>query len=279
MSQLLAKVLGNEFLAEDHFRIRILAPEIARTVLPGQFVMLRKPDELEPFLPRAYSIHNISSSGSKNAPDNIEILYKVVGKMTRLLAAAKPGESLSVWGPLGRPFTTKGIKKAALVAGGIGIAPFLFLARTLQKEDAETLHLFFGACAKEHLVGLGEFEELGVEVHPATEDGSCGYKGFITEIFGQKLTEAGEKEWQIYGCGPHPMLARLAEICKTQKFPCEVSLEAKMACGIGACRGCAQAVLDESDAGFHYELACKDGPVFDAARILWSSETRNSSPE
>ncbi|KPJ62976.1 MAG: hypothetical protein AMS15_02110 [Planctomycetes bacterium DG_23] len=271
MSQLLAEVLSNNLFAEDHFRIRLLAPEIAGKVLPGQFVMLRKPDEFEPFLPRAYSIHNISNSGSKNEPAAIEILYKVVGRMTRLLETIKPGQRLSVWGPLGHAFTTGGVKKAALVAGGIGIAPFLFLAKTLRRQGVDTLYLFFGACAKEHLVGLGEFEELGVEVHPATEDGSCGHKGFVTEMFGQKLTGLAEKEFRVYGCGPHPMLARLAAICKSRGLSCEVSLEAMMACGIGACQGCAQAVLDESNTGFHYELVCKDGPVFDAARIKWTS--------
>jgi len=271
MGELLAKVLANELLAEGHLRIRLLAPEIARAVLPGQFVMLRKPDAFDPFLPRAYSIHNTSSSNMESPADTIEILYKVAGKMTRLLAGMKPGEMLSVWGPLGRAFTTGGVKEAALVAGGIGIAPFLFLAKILQREGAKGMRLFFGACSKEHLVGVDDFQELGAEVHLATEDGSLGYKGFVTEIFEQKLTQAGEgKALKIYGCGPHLMLRALAKTCKSRGVSCEVSLEAMMACGIGACRGCAQAVLDESDVGFHYELVCKDGPVFDAARVKWT---------
>lgn len=271
----MSEVLANELLAEEHFRIRLSAPEIARAVLPGQFVMLRKPDEFEPFLPRAYSIHSISSSKTGSPADTIEILYKVAGKMTRLLAGMKPGETLSVWGPLGRFFTTRGVKKAALVAGGIGIAPFLFLARILKREGVKEMRLFFGACSKEHLVGVRDFQELDVEVHPATEDGSLGYEGFVTDSFEETLTEAGEgRDLKVYGCGPHPMLEALAGICKSRGLSCEVSLEAMMACGIGACQGCAQAILDETDVGFHYELVCKEGPVFDAARIKWDRGLR-----
>ncbi|MBC8473786.1 MAG: dihydroorotate dehydrogenase electron transfer subunit [Candidatus Omnitrophica bacterium] len=272
MKDIKAKILSNKEIAPGYFRMALDAPYIARHAKPGQFVQVRCSEGLEPLLRRPFSIHRIPS---------IEILYEVVGRATGILSEKHAGEFVDVLGPLGNGFTLPrnteyGIRNTVLIAGGIGIAPLVFLAEKLAKKRIKTTVLM-GAKTKKQILCEKDLKKIGTEVHIATDDGSHGCKGFVSELF-QKVLRATNNEQRpkgvpsevegrttIYACGPTPMLKCIADICKKQKLECLVSLEEMMACGIGACLGCAVKVKDGG-----YKLACKDGPVFNADEIIWS---------
>jgi len=261
MKDIKAKILSNKEIAPGYFRMALDASYIARYAKPGQFVQVRCSEGLEPLLRRPFSIHRIPS---------IEILYEVVGRATGILSEKHAGEFVDVLGPLGNGFTLPrkteyGIRNTVLIAGGIGIAPLVFLAEKLAKKRIKTTVLI-GAKTKKQILCEKDLKKIGTEVHIATDDGSHGCKGFVSELF-QKVLRAtsNEQRTTIYACGPTPMLKCIADICKKQKIECQVSLEEMMACGIGACLGCAVKVK-----GGGHKLACKDGPVFSAGEIIWS---------
>ena len=149
-----------------------------------------------------------------------------------------------------------------LVAGGHGVAPLCALARKLQVAGG-MLQVFIGAKTKKHIVCDKELKGIGAKVHVATEDGSKGHKGLITDLLKKKLSPKSYKPSVIYACGPKPMLKALAKIVNGHKIQCEMSLEEYMACGIGTCLGCA--VRTRSG----YKMVCKDGPIFDSKDIIW----------
>lgn len=217
---------------------------------PGQFVMLRAWAGWDPLLPRAFSLYG------REPTERIEILLKRVGPGTERLGSLRPGDEVTVHGPLGRPFeVVEGATVHLLVAGGIGIAPLLPLARVLA--GRRTLLLFGGRSAADH-PGAGDFEGLA-EVRLATDDGSVGHRGLVTELLSEVLSR--EARPAVYACGPEPMLARVARMCREASVPGQLSLEAPMACGYGACLGCVVATRDG------YRRACRDGPVFRAEEV------------
>jgi len=261
MEDIRAKILYNKNIGSGYFKMALDAPAIAREAKPGQFVQVRCSDGLDPLLRRPFSIHRTSS---------FEILYEVVGKGTEILSKKKIGEHVDILGPLGNGFTlplsaVRYPLSAILIAGGIGVAPLVFLAEELAKKKIETIVLI-GAKTKKLILCEKDFKNIGAKVCIATDDESHGHKGFVSELFKKYLrnTEYGIRS-TVYACGPHPMLQRIAEISKARKIECQVSLEEKMACGIGACLGCAVKVKGKKA----YKLACKDGPVFDARQIIW----------
>ncbi len=242
-----AKIMSNEKVTPDFFRVAFEAPKIAKRAKPGQFVMVRCLNKTEPLLRRPFSFHRINKTG-------FELLYKVVGTGTKALSQRKEGEILEILGPLGNGFNiNKG--QSVLIAGGTGIAPLLTLAENLKISGSE-VKVFIGARTKEHILSGQDFKNLNIELIIATEDGSEGHKGLITDL----LKEESEN---IYACGPRPMLKAVASFAKSKNIPCQVSLEEKVACGTGACLGCAV----ETKTG--YKMVCKDGPVFNGEEIIW----------
>lgn len=258
MKQFNAKILSNEQVTPDHYVLSFAAKKAAKTTTPGQFFSVRVKNSLNPLLRRPFGAHKINAG-------IIEILYKVVGKATKILSTRKKGETLDVLGPLGngfdlKPSTISQKPLAILVAGGHGVAPLYALAEKLQNPKA----VIIGAKTKNHLVGAKEFRKLGVSVSVATEDDTEGHKGLVTDLLEKHIrTTIDHRQSTVYACGPKPMLKAIAELAGKYDIPCRVSFEEYMACGIGTCLGCPVKTHNG------YKLVCKDGPVFDAKEIIW----------
>lgn len=261
MKDIKATVILNENITGSYFKMAIDVPFIAGCAKPGQFVMVKCSDGTEPLLRRPFGIHRIV-----NKLRGIEILYEVVGKGTEILAEKKSGDILQVLGPLGNGFSFSSIvhrpsSLVFLIAGGIGVAPLFFLAEKLKKLKIMVL---IGARTRELVLCEKDFKKIGAEVHIATDDGSYGRKGLVTELFKDLLQSTiNHKLLTSYACGPEPMLKAVSGICCKENIPCQISLETKMACGIGACLGCVVKMKDGTN-----KLACKDGPVFDTDNIV-----------
>lgn len=261
------EILWNEQRAPSYFKMGLVFPELASTATPGQFVMVRVHDSIDPMLRRPFSIHNLIQEGG--IIRGFEILYKVVGKGTKILSELRVGQSLSVLGPFGNGFTSpKDCKNVFLVAGGIGVAPLYYLASWLthiRRHRPFWCTLFLGGCTDRDILCKEAFQALGVDLQISTEDGSLGYKGVITSVLEKALT-SGERPDIIYACGPKPMLKEVFWIGASYHIPCQFSLEAVMACGFGACLGCA--IKGKTDAS-KYLHVCTDGPIFDPQLIEW----------
>lgn len=253
-----ATLIRYEQLSEDNIRLTLQSENIAAAAKPGQFVMIRTATGKDPILRRPFSIHQTSSGG------RIQILFKVTGRGTGLLAHSKVGEQLNLLGPLGHGFDIRKDRPACLVGGGMGIAPILFLAKRISriKNNAESDTIIFGGRTRMEVEPLApDFEQIGMRFMPATDDGSYGKQGFVTEII-QKLKLP--QETVVYGCGPEAMMKQLNIYCKVKKMECQVSVESVMACGMGACLGCNIPARDG-----HYVHVCYEGPVFNAKELVW----------
>lgn len=228
---------------------------------PGQFVMLSpgavtSVARADPLLPRPMAVYRQRAHAGGA---DLEILYKRHGRGTALMAEALPGQRMHLVGPLGRAFAPPAAgERALLVAGGTGIASVYQLAASL---DADTIVLL-GARSAEDLMGVEDFRALGVELRLATEDGSAGVRGRVTDLLSAALAEGGAA--RVYACGPTPMMRRCAELAAASGAACVASLENNMACGFGVCLGCAAPL---ATGGF--ALVCRDGPMFDAGVIAW----------
>lgn len=232
--------------------------EIGHTAYPGQFVMIRVGTRIDPLLRRPFSICGIREDGG------VMILYRVVGRGTRMMAAAKAGDALDVLGPLGKGFDAPDPARVPfLVTGGMGIAPLSFLAQRLGPNG----HLLTGYACADQQVPLHRFGASHCEVSVATEDGSAGYHGMVTTLLEEILRQSPEGVPDIYACGPVPMLKAVAALALKKGIPCRVSLESTMACGLGACQGCAVAAAPGRDRAYYH--VCRDGPVFDVNAIDW----------
>jgi dihydroorotate dehydrogenase electron transfer subunit len=253
-----AEILRTEILTDDVFRFSMKAPDIAADARPGQFVMVRTGESMDPLLRRPFSVHQVAEGGL------IQILFKVVGKGTYAFSKLQSGYSMDMLGPLGRGFEYDNAHQHYLVGGGIGIAPLLFLAKKLlKKNEPSTIKVFLGARTRAEIdVLTDDFGSMGLEVKSATEDGSLGKKGLVTDLMAPILNESPVK---VYGCGPYPMLRAVVDLCNDRNWACQVSLETIMACGLAACLGCA--ILRSDLKG--YVHACKDGPVFNADEVAW----------
>lgn len=267
----------------NNFLLTVEAPEIARTAQPGQFVHLRAGEYCDPLLRRPISICR-----ADREKGIISLWYQVVGRGTILLSRLKTGMTLDVMGPLGKGFTrdipsARGAKKAYLIGGGMGIAPLCFLGGEL----AEKMELtgFWGARNKEQFPPPVLYPP-GSSLW-ATEDGSMGHKGFVTALLEERLAaaksgaKAAEKADMLYACGPRPMLHQVNLLAQKHNLPLQVSLEAAMACGVGACLGCTCEKKGEQEnqvnsgdsqgreRGGGWLKACLDGPVFWAGEVKW----------
>lgn len=270
-------VVENVRLARDTYRVRCACPEIARRILPGQFLMLRLTNHNDPLLGRPLALYDtvLSATGE---PIGIDVVYLVKGKLTRRLAECGPGQNLDVWGPLGNGFPVQPIEHLIMVAGGIGQTPFLALGRESLGQrpfgdpprpvtPSTKVTLCYGARTAELLAGLDDFAKLGVEVRVATEDGSCGQRGLVTDVLRRLLADT-QLPRRIVACGPEPMLEAVARLAHATETSCQVSLETPMACGIGICFTCV-AKVKAAGGQWDYQRTCVEGPVFDAAKIVW----------
>lgn len=245
------KITSNKRIGQQYYKVSLRAPDIARIVKPGQFINVKLNDSIDPLLRRPFSIHDAYGS-------TIELLYAVVGKGSKILSQKKTGDSLDVIGPLGNGFDVSPVSGALpiLVAGGMGVAPLYFLAKRLKHKDPLVL---IGARNKKELVCVKELKKLRVRVHISTDNGSMGEKGYVTDL----LKSMGRRRVIIYACGPKPMLKEISAITYQTKIAAQVSLEEHMSCGFGACLGC---VVKTTDG---YKRVCKEGPVFDARKVVW----------
>jgi len=277
MVQIDAKILENREIGPKQYKTVLSAPQIARQAQPGQFIHVRVSDGYNPLLRRPFSVHR--AQGQK-----IEILYKVVGKGTEILSKKNRGEDLDILGPLGTgywlpqrekgqlqylkesPSATSKISDIMLVAGGTGVASLLFLAESISVHNPElSILAIIGAKNKEELLCEADFKRLGCRVEVATEDGTRGYKGLASELLEKFLPLSADKPKPIvFACGPSEMLKRIGRISRKHRFPCQVSLEEHLACGVGACLGCVVKAK-----GSTYRRVCKDGPVFEASDLMW----------
>lgn len=267
MLQRTARTIENVPLAERTFRIRLECPNVAVTIRPGQFVMLRLPGVTDPLLGRPFALYDTVVDGTGSAV-GLDIVYLVVGKMTGLLAEVKPGEPIEVWGPLGNGFPDlSGSDHVVCVAGGIGQTPFLAFARELlgtrgyggdaPRRRAQRVSLYYGVRTANLAAGVDDFIAAGCEVRLASDDGSIGFNGFVTQLLAKDHPLG-----PFVGCGPEPMLHALAKLTAGWGAKCYVSLETPMACGFGACFSCVTKV--KTPEGWDYKRVCIDGPVFDA---------------
>lgn len=248
-----------EQLSEENARLTLKAPLIAAAAKAGQFVMIKAAAGRDPLLRRPFSIHQIDSSG------HIQIYFRIVGKGTELLARAKVGEEISVFGPLGRGFRIPESAPVCLVGGGLGIAPMLFLNKEVcrvKKGCANDLLVLGGRTASDVEPLVPDFQQMGMQIMSATDDGTYGKQGNVTDIL-KSVDLPGDTV--VFACGPEPMMAAVAFYCKQNGLACQVSVESVMACGMGACLGCNRPAPDGG-----YVHVCLDGPVFDAEEMVWS---------
>jgi dihydroorotate dehydrogenase electron transfer subunit len=205
-------------------------------------------------------------------------LFRVVGRGTWWLSRCRPEARLNLIGPLGNSFKLQpsNTEPIFLVAGGIGIAPlFELISRLVEGRETdwarESLHLFYGARTASELLPRKIFEDLGISINISTDDGSAGYHGYVTRLFQRVAMERGLRPAVLYACGPLAMQYHVSKWTIANGVPSQLSLESLMACGVGACLGCALPSSDPTDAeADHYVHVCKDGPIFSAESIQWN---------
>ena len=257
------RILEHQEVAPKHFKLVISSKYISSHASPGQFVNVRVSEGYDPLLRRPLSLHRINQQHEK-----FELLYEVVGKGTELLSKYNVGAELDILGPLGKGFTIEKKEIAILVGGGMGVAPLLALADEL-KSKVKIIYILIGAKNMDRVLTEESFKEITNEILVSTDDGSYGKKGFISDLLLDVLENTlGEKDLDnttLYACGPHPMLKAISDIAFQKKIPCQVSMEQRMACGIGTCLGC---VIKTKNG---YKKVCDDGPVFDAKEIIWQN--------
>lgn len=248
------RVVSNEKLCPRFYRLSLDAPELAKEVRPGQFIHIRTSQGLEPFFRRPFSVYR--------AQKHVEIFYEPIGPGTELLSLMKKGDELDVLGPLGNPFTlpSKDIKQVVMIAGGIGIAPFLALSDVLKKRKIEMV-LLYGGRTQGHVYPMKEFKDNGVNVFVATDDGSVGVKGRVSELFSR--IDLDVETTMVYTCGPNPMMAAVQKFCGQNGLNGEAACEEIMACALGACLGCSI----PTKSGF--KTVCYDGPCFDLQEVVF----------
>lgn len=264
-------VLANQEISPGYFRMRILAPGVAAQAHPGQFLMLRPEQALPTMLRRPFGIFRTGCQPAEcdvlPPREYLEILYKVVGQGTAVLSELHQGDRVELLGPLGRGFDfgASGREKI-LVGGGIGLVPLFMLAEALLAAG-HPVRLLMGGRTRDDILAVTEFERLGVETYVSTDDGSLGEEGLVTQVLVRKLDTYPQAE--VFACGPTPMLCAVHDICAARGVPLQVSLEAHMACGVGACLGCVVKGAGHSEQEPRYLCTCKAGPVFRAEQLDW----------
>jgi dihydroorotate dehydrogenase electron transfer subunit len=258
-----APLVEREPLDGNYALLTFRHPEVAGTARAGQFVMIKAGTSAEPPLRRPFSI--MSTTPGKQT---FTIFLKAVGTGSRALFDLRIGDVAQCLGPLGRPFTPPGDgAEALLVAGGYGIAPFYLFCRELLA-GGRRARVFYGGRSAADLQLRSPFGELGVPLVLATEDGSLGQRGRVTAALGQHL-DAHPGPGALYACGPDAMLHAVARLAAARGLPAQVSLDPWMGCGVGTCLGCVVWIRRPDEVKAKYRCACTEGPVFDAAHVVW----------
>lgn len=251
-------VTGVQMLSEGIARLNVLAPELANNCQPGQFAHIFCGGGVYSITRRPLSISSVSA-------DEVSFLFQIKGEGTRWLANRTAGDRIDIIGPIGHGFQLPDEGEVVLVAGGIGLAPLILLGQVAFKKGLSVV-LLFGARNKQSIYGLEELTEGGAAIKLATEDGSIGEKGLVTGLLEKHILSSRPEG--IFTCGPKPMLEAVAKIGRQNNIPVQVSLEERMACGVGACRGCSVVVKNENGKG--YQNVCSQGPVFKGEEVFFN---------
>jgi len=264
-----AAVIGNARLTPEYNVLSLAAPGVAERAAPGQFVMVKTAPGLDPLLRRPFSIFEILRDAS-GAPVGISLLNKRVGVGTSLLYDARDGDRIDCLGPLGRPFApVDPPAEAWMVAGGVGLAPFATLAQALAVRGT-SMTLFYGGRGATDIFHESFFTDLGATLVLTTEDGSRGERGRVTQPLERALASRPEDQpVTMFACGPTPMMRAVADVGARYARPTFVSLEPVMGCGMGGCYSCVVRVTRPG--GTHLVRSCIEGPVFDAASVVWDA--------
>jgi dihydroorotate dehydrogenase electron transfer subunit len=268
-----AELVYNRAVASGVFCMRVRCPSASRQAQPGQFIMLGVNDQTAPLLRRPFSLCGADG-------ESIELLYRVAGTGTSIMTTWKAPQAVNFIGPLGRGFgIPDGLETAYVVAGGIGIAPLLFLLQHLGEQRKRCgISLFMGGRTADELRMLEDFKPLPASIFIATDDGSAGFHGLVTDLFSahiEKLPKHDPCRAGVFSCGPRAMIKVMTAIAERFGLSCQVSLEENMACGIGACLGCAVKIrscagADAAGSGpFSFQRVCAEGPVFDSSKLVW----------
>ena len=272
-----AELLYNRAVAPGIFRMRVRDAHIARQARPGQFIMLQVSGHSDPLLRRPFSL--CAADG-----ETFELLYRVAGRGTAIMTAWEEQQVVNCIGPLGRGFTIPdGLETAFLVAGGIGIAPLLFLLQKLDHQQVPGKIIFLGGKTADAVRVLEDFKPLPADIFIATEDGTAGFRGLVTNSFAkyiEKLPKKDLKQSVVFSCGPQAMAQAVSAVASRLSIECQLSLEAIMACGIGACLGCAvktgpvtaddqAGAFERGSRSFQYQRVCAEGPVFNSRELVW----------
>jgi dihydroorotate dehydrogenase electron transfer subunit len=277
-AQRTVEVLENIEIARQTYRLRLDDPDIARAILPGQFLMVRAGGATDPLLGRPFALYDVARDSS-GSPVAVDVVYVIAGRGTAALSERRPGDRLRVWGPLGNGFGAAPVEPAVFVAGGIGQTPFLALGRWWLGQagyggdvwcdpPTPSLTMLYGVRTAALAAGVEDFRSAGVAVELATDDGSAGHHGFVTDLLLRRL-ERGERPGKIVACGPWAMMAAVARLTERYDVECDVSLENHMACGFGACFSCV-APIRQAGGAVDLRRVCVEGPVFPARVVDWS---------
>lgn len=255
------EIVSNAILQDSYYKVEFNVPEICAQTKPGQFVHVKIANLRDRILRRPFSICNVSENG------RLTVVYKVVGEGTEALSTLEPGTQCDLMGPLGVPFSLpEGDEIPVIVAGGYGSAATYLIARRSKNPG----FLLLGARSEKDLILTDKFSETGFDVRTATEDGSKGHKGLVTELIEPVIRENQGKKLRFYGCGPTGMLMALGKMLLERGYPdSELSLDHLMCCGVGACFACVVKVKADNEDGWRYARTCKEGPVFKASEVYY----------
>ena len=258
--QIFAELVKKEPLKPDIYLFGIKAPTMVKQAKPGNFIEIRVNDQTEPFLRRPISIYNLDKENGI-----LEFIFQVKGKGTEILAKKEVGEKIDIIGPIGYgTFQYKDCQNIAIIGGGIGVFPLYELAKCA-KIDGLNVATYLGFRSKEFVVVENEFRSVSDKFVLTTDDGSYARKGFAINYLEEDLES--HKIDAIYACGPLPMLKAVQKLAIEKNIPCQISLEEKMACGLGVCLGCAVKTARSSADNPEYWHVCKAGPVFNAKDV------------
>jgi len=267
MKQSLCEIIEHREVISGAMELTARDPEIAAVSRPGQFVNVLCGPCMDPILRRPFSVYRVDRDRGE-----FSLLYQLKGRGTLLLSRKEVGESIDIVGPIGRPFEIDPSPEAEhiLVGGGCGIVPLLFLADTLKEEAKGAIEVLIGAQTAGAVMCEREFWDRGMTVELSTDDGTAGRHGFVTDLLKERLAGLDKDlKPQIYACGPREMLKLIARIAAEHSAPCQVSLEAAMACGFGVCMGCVVKTREPGSEDWDYRRVCSDGPVFYTTELVW----------
>lgn len=258
--QVFAELVKKEQLKPDIYKFSVKVPSIVKEAKPGNFIEIRVTEQTEPFLRRPISIYNLDKENGI-----LEFIFQVKGKGTEILAKREVGKTIDIIGPIGYgTFKYEGYEKLAIIGGGIGVFPLYELAKCAKAENKKVT-TYLGFRNKDFVVLEKEFNEVSDRLVLTTDDGSYARQGFAINYLAEDI-EMGKVD-AIYACGPLPMLKAVQKLAIEKNIPCQISLEEKMACGLGVCLGCAVKTAKSPADAPEYWHVCKAGPVFNAKDV------------